>query len=133
MSTFVSFSAKNLREISDKLNKEVIFVLVGTKGPASMSSVSTVVLNTLKNNSLDKSIRIPRIHFPVKPNEIWVEKSFKDKVLGQLNYKNVELKVLSKMGHVNAVYCPNTSLDLLSCDYVSDPRGSGLGLSGELF
>ena len=119
--------------ISDKLNKEVIFVLVGTKGPSSMSSVSTVVLNTLKHKSLDKSIRIPRIYFPLNPHEVWVEKSFSSRVLSQLNFQKIAIKAISKMGHVNAVYCPNTSLDLLSCEYISDPRGSGLGLSGELF
>lgn len=119
--------------ITDKFNKEVIFIIAGTKGPSTVSSVSSVVLNTLSNKSLDKSINMPRIYFPFNPNEIWVESSIDDEFLKLLKINNVRYTKILKLGHINAIYCPNSSIDLLTCEYLSDPRGSGLALSGELF
>ncbi len=119
--------------ITDKYNKEVIFIIAGTRGPSSISSVSSVVLNTLSNNSLDISINMPRIYFPVNPNEIWVESSVNDEILNKLKNKNIKYNKVLRLGNISAIFCPNSSSDLLSCEYASDPRGSGLALSGELF
>ena len=75
----------------------------------------------------------PRIFYPLSPNEIWHEKSLKADYEKGLKGKNYKLKKIKILGHVNAIFCPNTSLDFLSCQYKSDPRGSGIGLSGEIF
>ena len=119
--------------ITDNYNKEVIFIIAGTKGPSTVSSVSSVVLNTLSNNSLDKSINMPRVYFPFNPNELWLEDSINNEFIKLLKKNKISYKKLTNLGHINAIYCPNSSLDLLSCEYISDPRGSGLALSGELF
>ncbi len=119
--------------ITDRSGKNIVFSVVGSKGPSASTALSLFVVNSLINDSLEKAINIPRVYYPIVPNEVWFEEGLNLKDKDILKKEGYQIKESSKISHINAIFCPKKSSNISSCQYISDPRGTGIGLSGEIF
>ena len=119
---------KNLVEIIGNSLKMDVAVI----SPINIYSLKEFAYNPDEINQFSMA-RFIGLGLTLIKSEELEDESINNEFIKLLKKNKISYKILTNLGHINAIYCPNSSLDLLSCEYISDPRGSGLALSGELF
>lgn len=82
--------------------------------------------------SLEESMRAPRIHYAGVPDKVFVEQEMPAEIVEALRKRGHDVVATKSIGRVTAVYCP-TGIPIKEvpvCASASDPRGSGLALGG---
>jgi gamma-glutamyltranspeptidase len=115
---------------ADLANKRTVLVAGSTGGAMAPTGAAQLVLGALvEARGLDALLERPRMAHD--GTSVLLEDFGGDSALA-LEDRGHKLKVLPSTGRINAILCPaGVPAARAACDARPDPRGRGLGFSGE--
>lgn len=120
----------------DSQTQRVIGAFAGAGGVAVPTALARMLV-ALEAEALpiDEAIRLPRLHHSGFPDMVYHEGDHPKSELNSLTSMGYEVKVYPQAdakspSRINAIFCPGgVEEGYGNCQAVSDPRGSGLGIS----
>ncbi|MBT4464007.1 MAG: hypothetical protein HOC60_04930, partial [Rhodospirillaceae bacterium] len=95
---------------------------------AATSLISVIIKNLVDIEDLEKAMARKRLHHSGAPDLVYYEQGYDEAGLQSLLKRGHRIAATPSIGRVNAVGCTQgLPYDPLSCQAVTDPRGSGLG------
>ncbi len=107
---------------------DVRFIGIGGGGPVGTTALARIMLDTVANGeTLGQAMLKPRVHTNGAPDAVLHEVTLSKSARDALVRRGQSLRVISALGHVNAIYCALGLKDHgETCEAASDPRGYGL-------
>jgi gamma-glutamyltranspeptidase/glutathione hydrolase len=105
-----------------------IFAAAGAGGAVTPSTVAQVALDTLvAERGLGEAIAAPRVNYVGTPDRADVEQGASEieRALGARGYP---VGAVPRFGNVGGFHCPDGPQRSARCEFVADPRGSGLAV-----
>ena len=118
--------------VVDSKTKKFVFAATGGGGTIGATSTVAVTARTLLGGMpLRAASDRPRVHQGGYTDDVVAEKSLTVKEINALKAGGAKVKLVPRIGRVNAVYCeaglPPGSKDDTPCQVISDKRGHGVG------
>ncbi|MBT3238934.1 MAG: gamma-glutamyltransferase [Rhodospirillaceae bacterium] len=114
---------------TDHFTRDFFFAGAASGGvTAATSLISVIIKNLVDIEDLEKAMARKRLHHSGAPDLVYYEQGYDEAGLQSLLKRGHRIAATPSIGRVNAVGCTQgLPYDPLSCQAVTDPRGSGLG------
>ncbi|MBL6864568.1 MAG: gamma-glutamyltransferase [Rhodospirillales bacterium] len=113
--------------VRNKNSKNLFFAGAASGGAPSTTALMQVLTEVMINRkTLRDAIHMPRVHHGGMPSITFHEPALNKVIQKYLSNAGHKMLKIPSLGQVNAIYCPGGLPRDDVCQFVTDPRGSGL-------